>query len=191
MAENKKSFITYCEWQETFEELSDEEAGKLIKHIFAYVNDENPVTDDKVVKMCFIPIKQTLKRDLKKYEVYIGKQKVNGAKGGRPKITQITQRLKKEPKKADSVNVNDNDNDINNNYNNFVDEVKDGKHTLKIESLYMRLKIRQGTLTPLLKEFKLHIIEEDRIHKDTKDFFINFKNWLNVQDRINKLDKYR
>jgi len=189
MAENKKSFITYCEWQETFIELSDEEAGKLIKHIFAYVNDENPVSDDKVVRMCFIPIKQTLKRDLKKYEVYIKKQKVNGAKGGRPKITQITQRLKKEPKKADSVNVNVND--INNNYNNFVDEVKDNRHSQKIESLYMRLKIRQGTLTPLLKEFKLHIIEEDRIHKDTNEFFKNFKNWLNVQDRIKQLDKYR
>ena len=60
MAENKKSFITYCEWQETFNELSDEEAGILIKHIFSYVNDENPETDNKVVKMCFIPIKQIL-----------------------------------------------------------------------------------------------------------------------------------
>jgi len=110
MAENKKSFISYCEWQETFEELSDQDAGSLIKHIFRYVNDENPSTDNILVKMCFIPIKQTLKRDLKKYECYIDKQRLNGAKGGRPKKTQKTQPLISKPKKADSVNVSDSEN---------------------------------------------------------------------------------
>ena len=55
----------------------------------------------------------------------------------------------------------------------------------------MRLKIKHGSLTPLLKDFKLHLIEENRNHKNTNDLFLNFKNWLNVQDRIKKLDKYR
>ena len=68
MAENKKSFIAYADWLPTFEELSDQEAGRLIKHILRYVNDQDPVTDDKIVKMCFIPIQMALKRDLKKYE---------------------------------------------------------------------------------------------------------------------------
>ena len=39
---NKKSFLLYADWKETFETLSDDKAGELIKHIFAYVNDENP-----------------------------------------------------------------------------------------------------------------------------------------------------
>ena len=107
MAKDKKSFIAYCEWLETFEELEDEEAGRLAKHLFRYVNDLNPTTDDKTVKLCFISIKQSLKRDLKKYDVYIEKQKGNGAKGGRPKKTQITQAFISKPKKADSVNDND------------------------------------------------------------------------------------
>lgn len=109
MAKDKKSFIAYCEWQETFNSLSDIRAGKLIKHIFSYVNDENPITKDDYVNLSFIPIKQTLKRDLKKYDVYIDKQRENGKKGGRPikpKETQITQPLIEKPKKADSVNVN-------------------------------------------------------------------------------------
>ena len=113
MAENKKSFVAYCDWEETFEELSDEEAGKLIKHLFKYVNDKNPETSDKLTKMCFIPIKQSLKRDLKKYEKYIEKQSVNGKKGGRPKnptLLEITQPLIEEPKKADSVSVSVSDN---------------------------------------------------------------------------------
>lgn len=80
---------------------------------------------------------------------------------------------------------------INNIYEKFIDEVGKKGFATRIEALYMRLKIREGTLTPLLKEFKLHIIEENREHKTTNDYFINFKNWLNTQDRIKKLDKYR
>ena len=121
MAENKKSFIAYSDWQETFEELSNEEAGKLVKHLFNYVNDKNPEASDKLTKMCFIPIKQSLKRDLVKYDNYIDKQRVNGKKGGRPKknptLSEETQPFLEKPKKADSVNdsvsVNESDTNIN------------------------------------------------------------------------------
>jgi len=108
MAQDKKSFLLYCDQQGVFNKLPDEIAGKLIKHIFAYVNDENPPCDDLLLSIAFEPIQQSLKRDLKKYEVYIGKQKENGSKGGRPKKeeeTQITQPFFQEPKKADSVSV--------------------------------------------------------------------------------------
>ena len=106
MAKDKKSFILYCDQQGVFNKLPDEIAGKLIKHIFAYVNDENPPCDDLLLSIAFEPIKTQLKRDLRKYEVYIEKQKENGAKGGRPKKeeeTQITQPFFQEPKKADNV----------------------------------------------------------------------------------------
>lgn len=68
MADNKKSFMFYCDWQETFKMLPDEKAGELIKHILSYVNDENPISDDLLIKAVFANIKQTLKRDLKKWE---------------------------------------------------------------------------------------------------------------------------
>ena len=42
MAEGKKSFILYLTQRPIFEGLSDEDAGKLIKTVFAYVSDENP-----------------------------------------------------------------------------------------------------------------------------------------------------
>ena len=68
MAENKKSFIAYSDWHEMFKQLPDDVAGKLIKHIFSYVNDENPSTDDFVINALFAQIKNTLKRDLTKWE---------------------------------------------------------------------------------------------------------------------------
>ena len=82
MAKDKKSFLLYCDQQGVFNKLPDEIAGKLIKHIFAYVNDENPPCDDLLLSIAFEPIKTQLKRDLRKYEVYIEKQKENVAKGG-------------------------------------------------------------------------------------------------------------
>ena len=110
MAKDKTSFLLYCDQQGVFNKLPDEIAGKLIKHIFAYVNDENPPCDDLLLTIAFEPIKTQLKRDLRKYDDYIDKQKFNGAKGGRPKkeeITQITQPFFQEPKKADNVTAND------------------------------------------------------------------------------------
>jgi hypothetical protein len=112
MAKNKKSFILYCDQQGVFNKLPDEIAGKLIKHIFAYVNDENPPCDDLLLSIAFEPIKTQLKRDLVKYEDYIEKQSANGSKGGRPKKaneTQKTQAFFEEPKKADTDNVTDTD----------------------------------------------------------------------------------
>lgn len=69
MAENKKSFVAYADWKSTFGMLTDEEAGKLVKHLLAYVNDENPKMEDRIILMAFEPMKLQLKRDLDKYEV--------------------------------------------------------------------------------------------------------------------------
>ncbi len=65
---DKKSFILYLDQQDLFNKLPDEIAGKLIKHIFSYVNCENPVTDDLIIDIAFESIRQALKRDLKSWE---------------------------------------------------------------------------------------------------------------------------
>jgi len=68
MAENKKSFLLYCDQIHLFEELSDEEAGRVIKHLFRYVNDQNPEPPDRITKIVFEPMKRQLKRDLEQWE---------------------------------------------------------------------------------------------------------------------------
>lgn len=68
MAKDKKSFLLYCDLIHTVEQMPSEKAGDLFKHILKYVNDENPNTDDLIVKLTFEPIKQSLKRDLLKWE---------------------------------------------------------------------------------------------------------------------------
>ena len=78
MATDKKSFILYCDTQDLINQLPDEVAGKLLKHIFAYVNDENLQSDDILLNVAFAPIKAQLKRDLKAYE---GKRKERSRSG--------------------------------------------------------------------------------------------------------------
>ena len=80
MAENKKSFVAYADWKETFDALSDDKAGELIKHIFAYVNDESPVSECMLINAVFANIKHTLKRDLKKWEKQHVQRKEAGKK---------------------------------------------------------------------------------------------------------------
>jgi hypothetical protein len=96
MAKDKKSFILYADLIGLFNKLTDEQAGKLIKIIFEYVNDNDPkIEDDQLLEIAFEPIKMHLKRDLKKYELFREKQSENGKQGGRPKKPKP---LKENPK---------------------------------------------------------------------------------------------
>lgn len=81
MAEDKKSFILYADSYGLIKQLPDEIAGKLLKHIFSYVNDENPETDNLLVNIAFEPIKQQLKRDLQKWESHLNGKSNSGKLG--------------------------------------------------------------------------------------------------------------
>ena len=194
MAEGKKSFIAYSDWYGTFKELPDDIAGQLIKYIFSYVNDENPKPHENfIINALFQQVKSTLKRDLEKWEQQREQRSKAGKKSAKLRATKSNERstVVNEKVRNPTVSVNVNVNDNINIYNKFVEEVRNGEFDSRVEAMYMRLKLKHGTLTPLLKEFNLHLIENNTEHKTTNEFFINFKNWLNVQDRINKLDKYR
>jgi hypothetical protein len=113
MANNKKSFIFYCDWKETFSALPLEKAGLLINHLLAYVNDENPQTDDILINAVFANIKQTLKRDLKKYDL-IREKRINAGKASaeakKQNSTSVNTCQQVNPVN-DNVNVNVNVND--------------------------------------------------------------------------------
>lgn len=92
MAKDKKSFIAYADWKDTFDKLPDDIAGKLIKHVFAYVNDENPLSDDYVIEAIFSNIKHTLKRDLDKWEKQLEQRRDAGKRSAEIRSTKINER---------------------------------------------------------------------------------------------------
>ncbi len=125
MAENKKSFLLYCDLIHTVKKMPKEKAGELFLIILQYVNDENPIIDDILIDLVFEPIKQQFKRDLEKYRNTIERNKKNGAKGGRPKNPIEPKKPSglfnnpTKPKKADNDKDKDKDKD-----NDNVKEIK-------------------------------------------------------------------
>lgn len=102
MAENKKSFLLYCDLIHTVEQLTNEQAGDLFKHILRYVNDQDPQTDNVITRIAFEPIKQSLKRDLQKYEDIRKRNQDNARKRW---DATASDRIPNHTKNADSVSV--------------------------------------------------------------------------------------
>jgi len=111
----KKSFLLYCDLKHTIDKLPNETAGKLLKLILDYANGDFNEPDDLLLQVVFEPIKQSLIRDLEKYDAKVIRNKENGSKGGRPSKEGNPKKpngLIHNPlkaKKADSDNDNDND----------------------------------------------------------------------------------
>jgi len=194
MAENKKSFIAYVDWKETFDALPDEKAGQLVKHLFAYVSDENPETDDVLIKAVFANIKHQLKRDLKKWESLSAQRAEIGRLGGiksgearQSKMKQTKQMVKSGSKMKQNehdnvnVNVNVNDIDIKKKKNKYADFVS------MTEEEYFKLVKQHGIkntdkLIDILNNYK------GANGKKYKSDYLAILNW--VVDRAKKDGKY-
>lgn len=183
MASNKKSFVLYTDLIHTVNQLPDDKAGLLFKHILSYVNDENPISDDIIVNISFEPIKQQLKRDLIKYEAICERNKINGQKGGRPKIVdnQDNSNNPKEPKKPSGLFGNpkkpkkpDNDNDIDIDNDN---EIINNKLHLFKNSVYFDFEILKKEI-----DIKYHKYDLKYYHQNMIDYSeskgAKYKNWL-------------
>jgi hypothetical protein len=121
MATGKKSFIAYADWKNTFDELDNENAGALIKHIFAYVNDESPESDSVLIRAIFANIKATLKRDLDKWDTQLLQRSEAGKKSAELRaLNKLNERSTvvdfraRNPTDSVSVSVSDNDIKVNN-----------------------------------------------------------------------------
>lgn len=124
MAENKKSFVLYADLIHTVRHLSKEDTGELFMHILSYVNDENPITNNPIVKVTFEPVKQQLKRDLVKWSEIREKRSEAGRLSAEKKRQQTATKStsvesveQTATKSTVSVNVNDN---VNVNVNDSV-----------------------------------------------------------------------
>lgn len=132
MAENKKSFVLYADLIKSIEHLTNEEKGILFNHLLEYVNDKNPVLEDRLILTAWKPIELQLKRDLIKFEEVKAKRSEAGKRSAELRAlkndeinltnpTSVESVEQTSTNSTDNVNVNDNDNvndnvnDINNN----------------------------------------------------------------------------
>lgn len=145
MAENKKSFVLYTDSQGLVNQLPDDVAGRLFKHIYAYVNDENPITDELLLNIAFEPIKMQLKRDLLKWENQLEQRKQAGLKSAEVRKRNATKTNERSISSTDNVNVNVNVNDIK----------KDSKASLETRTLSFK-----ETLIPFKQKYSIDMLKD-------------------------------
>lgn len=64
----KDSFILYTEQKEVVDKLTDEQAGKIFKAIYEYVKTDKMPKLDGLLDIVIIPFKQSLDRNMEKWE---------------------------------------------------------------------------------------------------------------------------
>lgn len=159
MAENKKSFILYTDQKDLFNKLPDADAGKLIKHIFSYVNDENPTTDNLLIEVAFEPIKRQMKRDLQKWDKAI-QQRSEAGKASAESRRKAKELLEKENStkstavESRSTKSTVNDNVTDNVINNEIVEQKAPPPSQNLKSTLPDRKTKfYDSLTPFVETY--------------------------------------
>ena len=120
----KDSFILYTEQKAVIDKLTDEQAGKIIKAIYEYVETDKMPKLDSMLDIIIIPFKQNLDRNREKYNKISEIRARAGAKGGKQKKQMQTKENKCDDN--DNVNVNENVNDNVNENKNVNDSCVDG-----------------------------------------------------------------
>ena len=145
MAEEKKSFVVYCDLKEILNELSDEEAGILFKAMVNYAQNGVEPELGIPLKYVWIPIRQQMERDAEKWNEVKKVRSAAGRKGGvksgqvrakksekstkviqnsEKRVTKTKQTKQSQANEAVNVNVNDNVNvNVNDNVIQFVDDL--------------------------------------------------------------------
>lgn len=219
MAKNKKSFLLYVDLIHTVEALTDKEAGKLIKHIFRYVNDKNPEPPDRLTKLTFEPIKQQLKRDLKEWEDEKKNRSKAGKKGMQKRwgknnkakqgitgdnkdnavinpITPITDNVTVNVN--DTVNVNENVINTNTGESGFYADTLDKEMSLtehQVGTTIEFLKYKSGyevsnyQVQTQWKAFKIQVFPQHKWYKNLEDLVRHFRESLKFDIRQNGTHK--
>lgn len=122
----KKSFVMYADYQKHIARLSDGDAGKLMKAIFAYVNGSDEVQLSPAADMAFSFIKERIDHDTEKWNAICQKRSEAGKKSGEsrrnkqtrtkrtsvPFVEQKQANGNKDKQTRTKRTENDNDNDI-------------------------------------------------------------------------------
>lgn len=160
MEEYKKSFIAYADWKETFDKLPDDVAGKLIKHIFAYVNNENPISNDYVIEAIFSNIKNTLKRDLRKWETQLDQRREAGKRSAEQRA------LKKINERSISLNETQRNSTVSDSVSVSVSDIT------KLNNFFLsEIKISDDSNFFIIDEEKIEASEKDIIYFKTAVWF--------------------
>ena len=199
MAKDKTSFVLYSDNQSIINLMTDEQAGLLLKTLFSYVNDENPIIDNSIV-LVFEMIKLQLKRDLKKWEQTKNGRSIAGKASAEAKrLSKLNQQnstnstnvdyVQQQPTKStvsvsvsDSVNVNK----LTTTTYNIEKAIEICLRDLEwIASVSKTCDLKEIHFPVALKDFKENCISLGKSEERTiQDFKYHFVNWVKKKKDI-------
>jgi hypothetical protein len=109
----KKSFVLHVDSLDVLDELTNEQAGILLKAMRDYHNEEETPLD-ALTKIVFCPFKNQFNRDSLKYQTTCERRANAGSMGGKQKVANVANASKPKQKQAnvaESVSVSKNDSD--------------------------------------------------------------------------------
>lgn len=174
---DKKSFVMYESWGAAIEKMSNEQAGELIKAIYAYQKDPDAVPEDPALAFVFELIKQQLDADSQRYKEACAARSEAGKKGGRPKANasdkkqMVSEESKKSKCFSEKAKKADNDNEYDND--------------LKKENTLEGVKEKRFA-PPALQEVKDYCLKMGYTHVDAERFIDYYASngWMVGKNRM-------
>lgn len=166
----QSSFILYDSMWEQFAQLSDDEAGKLIKCIFQYRETWEIPDTDRLTKLMFSPIKNVLDRDREKWKESKEKRSVAWTKGNQKRwwenrnATEIIAMGQNESQDIAKIAVNVNAN-VN---NNIAKAIISNDITSKEVTTSLVVSKQKPEIDMLIDVIKKTVQEEWMIYKPWK-----------------------
>ncbi len=108
----KNSFILFYEWEDSIRSLTDEQAGQLLRALFAYEKRGEQYTgSDPAVALAMGFLYASLDRNREKYEEICRKRSAAGKKGGAPRGNQNARKDENKQNKQKQTKQPDSDSD--------------------------------------------------------------------------------
>lgn len=130
MADGKKSFVLYADLLDNIEHLTNEEKGILFNHLLEYVNDKNPILEDRLLVTAWKPIEKQLKRDLKKFEEVKTKRSEAGKRSAELRALKTNEQTSTKSTSVESVKQTSTNPTDNDKCNMIYDNVNDICNTI-------------------------------------------------------------
>lgn len=176
----KNSFVLYTEQKAIFDKLSDEQAGKLIKSIYEYVEKGKIDNIDEITNIIITPFITVLDKDMQKYEDIKKKRAEAGAKGVKQKLANQANAKSVKQKLANQA-VYDNEYVNDNEYVSIKE-----KENIKEKAL-SETKVSTSDTAKASKhkygEYKHVLLKDEELQKLQKDY----SNW---EELVKYLDEY-
>lgn len=106
MIDKKTSFVLPTDLLNELEDFSDDEVGRIFRAVLIYTNEaEEPSFEDRALKIVFRHIRKYIDSANENYDKKVQANRLNGAKGGRPKkeatenpaVIEKTERFSEKP----------------------------------------------------------------------------------------------